>query len=233
MTHVLSKAVTAIPSMDKYSRFVRDNLFILKEMAEFSEEVGPISVDDYAENSDWADALPLITQHAPGVYSFPYLSPEFCKDLMLELDCMDYVVNDAEPEEAQIPELVFKSHCLSLHECLRSLWYDAGVTLAKVLFGQDPQNLRVIQAAKYTPENTPRGHWHTDADSDVTMVVALTNGHVGGGTMVHLGPLSPHIEIPQLPVGHAMFFNGKAMRHYGLPVTSGERNLLVHWSEVK
>ncbi|WAT31149.1 hypothetical protein [Pseudomonas sp. GXZC] len=233
MTHVLSKAITAIPSMDKYAGFIRRNLFIFKEMADFSEEVGPISAEDFASNSDWADALSQVTEHARGVYSFPYLSPEFCKALMLELDCMDYVVNEDEPEEAQIPELVFKHHCPALHECLRALWSDAGIALAKVLFGQDPHELRIIQAAKYTSENTPRGHWHADNDSDVTMVVALTAEHEGGGTKVHLGPFAKSVVVPQLPIGHAMFFNGKAMRHYGLPVTQGERNLLVHWSEVK
>lgn len=233
MTHVLSKPLTAIPSMDKYASRLRKRLDVLKEMAEYAEGVNPVSTEDYALASDWSDALRPITQHAPGVFSFPYLAPEFCKDLMLELDCMNYVVNEAEPEEAQIPELVFAHHCPSLHECLRALWHDAGITLAKVLFGQDPHKLRTIQAAKYTPENTPGGHWHADNDSDVTMVVALTNDHIGGGTKVHLGPFSKSVVVPQLPVGHAMFFNGKSMRHYGLPVTSGERNLLVHWSEVK
>ncbi|KPA96926.1 hypothetical protein [Pseudomonas asplenii] len=233
MSHILSKAVTAVPSLDKYADSLRARLDVLKEMAEYAENVQPISSADHALGSDWREALSMVTVHGEGVYSFPYLSPEFCRDLMLELDCMDYAVNEDEPEEAQIPELVFAHYCPVLHECLRALWYDAGTTLAKVLFGQDPQVLRVIQAAKYTTENTPRGHWHADNDSDVTMVVALTNDHLGGGTVVHRGPLSPCITVPQLPVGHAMFFNGKAMRHYGLPVTSGERNLLVHWSEVK
>lgn len=70
-------------------------------------------------------------------------------------------------------------------------------------------------------------------DSDVTLVVALTGTHKGGGTLVHTGPFTENILVPQLPVGHGMFFNGKANRHYGMPVIEGERNLLVHWSEVK
>lgn len=233
MTHVLSKALTAIPSMDKYASSLRRRLDVLQEMAEHAESIGPISSKDYTLASDWSDALRRVTQHATGVFTFPYLSPEFCRDLMLELDCMDYSVNEDENEAAQIPELIFSHHCPSLHECLRALWHNAAIPLAKVLFGQDPDQLRVIQAAKYTVDNTPRGHWHTDSDSDVTMVVALTNEHEGGGTVVHVGPFAEPVIVPQLPVGHAMFFNGKAMRHYGLPVTAGERNLLVHWSEVK
>lgn len=62
---------------------------------------------------------------------------------------------------------------------------------------------------------------------------SLTGHHTGGGTLVHAGPFENSVYVPQLPVGHAMFFNGKAHRHYGCAVTNGERNLLVHWSEIK
>ena len=152
---------------------------------------------------------------------------------MLELDCMEYSVNEEEPLEAQIPEVTFLTECKPLFDCLHSLWANAGIPLAKVLLGQDPSALKTIQAARYTPENTPRGHWHIDQDSDCTLVVALTETHEGGGTRVHAGPFENSVFVPQLPVGHAMFFNGKAHRHYGCAVTNGERNLLVHWSEIK
>ena len=231
--HVLSKALTAYPSMDKYHPDLRRILDTIKEMADHAEGVHPICGDDYTMTSEWGQAMAVITPYGNGVYSFPYLSEAFCKDLMLELDCMEYAVNEDEPEEAQIPEVSFGSECPSLYECLRSLWHNAGIPLAKVLMGQDPSVLRTIQAAQYTTGNTPRGHWHTDRDSDVTLVVALTATHEGGGTLVHTGPFEPNILVPQLPVGHGMFFNGKAHRHYGMPVTEGERNLLVHWSEVK
>jgi len=231
--HVLSKALTAYPSVDKYHPDLRRILGALKEMAEHAEGVKPISFEDYTQDSEWGQALSVITAYGHGVYSFPYLSEEFCKDLMLELDCMAYAVNEVEPEETQIPEVSFMTECPALYECLRSLWHNAGIPLAKVLMGQDPSELRTIQAAQYTVENTPRGHWHTDRDSDVTLVVALTRALTGGGTLVHSGPFEPNILVPQLPVGHGMFFSGKAHRHYGMPVTEGERNLLVHWSEVK
>lgn len=231
--HVLSKALTAYPSMDKYHPDLRRILDTIKEMAGHAEGIHPISGEDYTIGSEWGQAMGVITPYGHGVYSFPYLSEAFCKDLMLELDCMEYAVNPDEPEEAQIPEVSFATECPVLYECLRSLWHNAGIPLAKVLMGQDPSVLRTIQAAQYTMVNTPRGHWHTDRDSDVTLVVALTDAHQGGGTLVHTGPFEPNILVPQLPVGHGMFFNGKAHRHYGMPVTEGERNLLVHWAEVK
>lgn len=231
--HVLSKALTAYPSMDKYHPDLRRILDTIKEMAEHAESVHPISGVDYTAPSEWGQAMSVVTHYGHGVYSFPYLSEVFCRDLMLELDCMTYAVNDEESEEAQIPEVTFATECPVLYECLRSLWHNAGIPMAKVLMGIDPSELRTVQAAQYTVENTPRGNWHTDRDSDVTLVVALTGTHTGGGTLVHTGPFEPNILVPQLPVGHGMFFNGKAHRHYGMPVTEGERNLLVHWSEVK
>lgn len=231
--HVLSKAITAFSSLDKYHKDLRDVLDIFKEMADHAEEVEPLSAADYSATSGWAKALNVVTHYGHGIYSFPYLSEAFCKDLMLELDCMEYSVNEEEPVEAQIPEVTFLTECRPLFDCLYSLWANAGIPLAKVLMGQDPSVIKTIQAAQYTTENTPRGHWHNDKDSDVTLVVALTATHEGGGTLVHTGPFTENIVVPQLPVGHGMFFNGKAHRHYGMPVTAGERNLLVHWSEVK
>lgn len=231
--HVLSKALTAFSSLDKYHKDLRDVLDSLKELACYSEEVQPVSMDDYTQSSDWGKALAVVTHYGHGIYSFPYLSEAFCKDLMLELDCMDYRVNEEEPFEAQIPEVTFSTECPALFDCLYSLWANAGIPMAKVLMGQDPGVIKTIQAARYTPENTPRGHWHIDQDSDCTLVVALTGTHTGGGTLVHVGPFEKTVMVPQLPIGHGLFFNGKSHRHYGTPVISGERNLLVHWSEIK
>ncbi|TKK39931.1 hypothetical protein PflCFBP13517_18205 [Pseudomonas fluorescens] len=231
--HVLSKALTAYSSLDKYHPDLRAQLDILKEMSEYAEGQHPLSSADFTQESEWGRALSIFTSYGHGVYSLPYLSETFCRDLMLELDCMSYSVNEAEPYEAQIPEVTLLTECRALFDCLHSLWANAGIPIAKVLLGQDPSVLQTIQAARYTPDNTPCGHWHNDQDSDVTLVVALTDTHTGGGTLVHTGPFSENIVVPQLPVGHGMFFNGKAHRHYGMPVTSGERNLLVHWSEVK
>ncbi|WPK27820.1 hypothetical protein [Pseudomonas phage phiPstE] len=55
----------------------------------------------------------------------------------------------------------------------------------------------------------------------------------GGGTMVYRGPFAPAVEVPQNETGWAMLFCGKTTQHYGIPVIEGERNLLVHWSEIK
>lgn len=45
--------------------------------------------------------------------------------------------------------------------------------------------------------------------------------------------LGEPFEVPQLPVGHAMLFQGSRTLHKGREVTEGARNLLVFWSELK
>lgn len=234
MSTVLSNAVTGIASVDKYHPLLREHLFILKEMAEYAEEHGGITPADFDESSQWQAFLnDCVICHAPGVYSVAYLSPKYCAEILHEVSKFKHVVNEDEPLDAQIPEVVFQNEHKVLYEVFRSFWADAGVAYAKVLMNLEPANLTSVQAACYEPQEIDRGHWHIDQDSDVTLVVALNDDHEGGGTMAHQGPFAMPIKVPQNEVGWAMFFKGKTTLHYGLPVTKGERHLLVHWSEIK
>lgn len=101
--------------------------------------------------------------------------------------------------------------------------------LAYILTGLSTGSCVSIQAAKYRPYNTPHGCWHTDRDSEMTLVVALSDDHKGGGTEVYQGPLKETIVVPQLAKGWGMLFPGRTNEHMGLPVTEGTRHLLVHW----
>lgn len=234
MSTVLTQATTGIASVDKYHPLLREHLTTLKEMAQYAEDNGGITPADFSEVSDWQKFLDdCVVCHAPGVYSVAYLHPRYCADILHEVLKFKHEPNLEEPLEAQIPEVVFQNDHKVLYEVFRSFWADAGIPLAKVLFNLEPDILTSVQAAMYAPSETPRGHWHTDRDSDVTLVVALNDDHSGGGTMVHQGPFAMPIEVPQNLPGWAMFFKGKTTLHYGLPVTEGERHLLVHWSEIK
>lgn len=234
MSTVLTHAVTGIASVDKYHPLLREHLAVLKEMAEYAEENGGISPEKFSESSDWQKFLDdCVICHAPGIYSVAYLSPRYCAEVLHEVRKFKHEPNLEEPEEAQIPEVVFGSEHKVLYEVFRSFWADAGIAYAKVLFNLEPDVLMSVQAACYAPTETPQGHWHTDRDSDVTLVVALNDDHKGGGTMAAQGPFFPDVEVPQNLPGWGMFFKGKTTLHYGLPVTEGERHLLVHWSEVK
>lgn len=234
MSRVLDNAVTGIASVDKYHPALRSRLAILKEMAQFADDHQGIDSTLFSESSLWQEFLDsCVVCHSPGVYSVAYLAPAYCAEIVKEVNKFDHVVNDLEPDVAQIPEVVFQDQHPVLFEVFRSFWHDAGLAYAKVLLNLEPENLTTVQAARYLPTETPGGFWHTDRDSDVTLVVALNDDLEGGGTMVHRGPFFPLLEVPQNDVGWAMLFLGKTTLHYGIPVASGERHLLVHWSEVK
>jgi len=82
-----------------------------------------------------------------------------------------------------------------------------------------------IQIANYNLAETGVGHWHHDETSDISVVVPLNTGsYTGGGTEFHnYGKLKP------LPNGHGLIFPSFTHAHRGLPVSEGDRYLLVFW----
>lgn len=227
---MIQNIATVIPSVDKLAPELLAALPAIKRLSEYAT--------GYAQHGIAADrntVRALITEHVvgSGVYSFPFYSPEHCAAVMLELRPLSYDVNNAEPHEAQIKECVLQHECRPLYDCAAVLWRAVCPALAMLLWNLEPETISSIQAAKYTPETTAGTDWHTDAESDVTLVVALTDTHEGGGTAVHRGFYQgADVFVKSLPIGHAMFFLGRTMLHKGLPVTDGERNLLVHWTNL-
>ena len=181
-------------------------------------------------------ALRWINDHTirPGIYTMPFLSPEYCDLLLAEANVMSgYEVNPGEEIPFQIPELVLQERCITLAECLSTIFHEVYGPICNVLMGIDPTELRTVQFAKYQPNEVGHGNWHVDVDSDVSVVVSLNPGEfTGGGTDLRTGPLAS-IEVPALPKGHALLFNGKTTLHRGRAVTEGRRDLLVFWSEIK
>lgn len=208
---------------------------VLAEMLEYMDTHGPILKGrDFAPDSQWGRFFrENVIQYAPGVFAVRYLNPIYCHKLLAELEAVEYTVNEEEPEDAQIPEVVLEYVCPSLWLALRGLHDGYIKPLVQVLMGLELGESVSIQAARYTPENTPHGCWHTDRDSEVTLVVALSDTHSGGGTKVYQGPLTKPVVVPQLRTGWAMLFAGRTNEHMGLPVTEGTRNLLVHWNKLE
>ena len=243
-SHVLLKAATAIPSKDKLHPTIKPLVPVFEQMAQAAEDRHGLTRLDLYNRLDWFDALTKsVTEYGlklgdgfegrTGVYSFPFLRHEYVEDLLNEVAAMSFAVNPDEEALVQIPEITLQDNCPSLHQCLHSLFLHVVKPLAAVLYGLEPKFMQSIQFAQYTPENTAHGHWHHDEDSDITLVVALTDHHKGGGTMVKPQGLGEAFMVPQLPVGHAMLFQGSRFLHYGLPVTEGARNLLVFWSTLR
>lgn len=172
-----------------------------------------------------------LTEHANGVYSFPVLSKEYCNKLLYEAGKMKYQVNEEEEIYAQIPEAVVIEFNEKLHNKLQCMFYDVVSPLSKIIYSTEPNVLNSVQFAKYEPTTVKNGNWHLDDDSDITLVVALSDKHVGGGTIIKPYGIGEEFVVPQLPVGHALLFRGKHYMHKGLPVEEGTRNILVFWSE--
>lgn len=216
---------------DKLAPGLWDGIEILDQMIayadEFNQPVGPLALK---ENPKWRNFLAAnVVLEAPGVYSVRYLHPDFCTSMLTHFEAFQYAVNELEPEDARIPELTLMDNDYALYNCLRGLYRAYMAKLVQVLYGIEVGDCQAIQAARYRPTNTPHGCWHLDEDSEVTLVVALSNDHEGGGTAVYQGPFQKPAVVPQLSPGWGMLFNGRSRLHMGLPVTKGTRNLLVHW----
>lgn len=245
--HVLSRAAIAVASMEKYHPALIGHIPVLKEMAEAAEELNGLTWEELEVSPKWLNTLgSVVTEYgnqsaedaphkgyASGVYSIPFLTPEYCEELLNEIALMSFAVNPDEEAEVQIPEITLKDNCPNLHSGLHGLFNHVVNPLSAILFQLEQTKMSSIQFAQYRPDNTACGHWHHDRDSDITLVVALSDFHKGGGTMVKPQGLGKPFEVPQLPQGHAMLFQGSRTLHMGLPVTEGARNILVFWSELK
>lgn len=224
---MINNVATVIPSKDKYHPRLLAALPAIQRVAE------ALNADKLFLAGDYITLKQLLTKYPNGVYTFPFYSVEHCAGIMGDLADLSYDVNNEEPHEAQIRECVLEHECVPMYNCAAVLWQAVCPALAFILWNVEPETIASIQAAKYTPETTAGTDWHTDASSDVTLVVALTDTHGGGGTGVKPGLFAgDDFEVPALPIGHAMFFLGRTTLHKGLPVTSGERNLLVHWTNL-
>lgn len=224
-----------VPTDDLLHPRLIPHLSAIRQMgaAEMLKEGGTDWRDLRDMEDKYRDATEIIWRENDSVFTMPILSPETCAALVRASTLFKFQKNEEEEPDFQIPEVVLKHECMGLHASLAVLFDLTLVPIARLLFGIEPDNLRSIQYAQYRRTETGHGNWHVDIDSDFTVVVALSDTHIGGGTEVKGHGFATPFEVPQLPVGHAMIFPGKLYLHRGMPVTSGVRNLLVFWSEVK
>ncbi|WYW04323.1 2OG-Fe(II) oxygenase [Pseudomonas phage vB_PpuP-Kurepalu-1] len=237
--HLLANGLTAIPCEAWLHPQLRHHLPALTSMARLAEEHGnniepladSITEPGHLAALQWLERHKLLT----GVYSIPMFCPYYCDLLVAEADKMGeevgYEPNPAEEAAFQIPELVLSTICPTLFTGLSVLFERAANPLCQLLYGEAPCVHSSIQFARYEPRGTSHGNWHTDQDSDTTLVISLQpEKFSGGGTDIRTGPLSFE-TIPKLPKGHGLLFQGRATLHRGRAVRSGRRDLLVFWTE--
>lgn len=202
---------------------------------EFCNKSGITRDNDRWKSYKWAYDQLISSQQmtlAGPVYSIPLIDSQVCNNLIIHGEHIakdgGWARNPCEPEEVQIPEIVLAQRSPATFKMLEGLIRYINVFHA-ILYQRVPQSVSSIQFTKYTPETTNQGNWHHDLDSDFTVVVSLNPDlFEGGGTEVIADPMRT-IQIPPLPAGHALIFNGKMIRHRGMEVTKGSRYLLTYW----
>ena len=98
-----------------------------------------------------------------------------------------------------------------------------------------PEGCRItlLCVRKYSPEGRPSIGWHTDSDSDLSVVIFLGNEPEGGGDFEYMesspGSLDKKrvIERRDQVEGSALVFRGCNILHRTTPVTSGSRYSIV------
>ena len=176
-----------------------------------------------------------VTQLAEGVFTVPWLTPEFCHQLTQCFPSSAYAPNQDEDYAAQIPEIILAEHSQLLDARLEHLFDMTLRPLVHLLTGQPIVDITSIQLARYEPDRVKEGCYHTDEDSDITVTVPLNDDYLGGGLSIYpsFGISSkPAITVPKLPVGTATIFRGRTMLHKGLKIEAGVKHLLVFWMKV-
>lgn len=158
------------------------------------------------------------------------MDKEYCSSLVDKLKSHEFTVNEDEDEYYQIPEVVIK---YSDSELFLELEYAFNNYIAKYLqtirFKKE-FNINSIQFAKYSATGEiSKGNWHYDEDSDSTVVIYLNDDYEGGGTQFKTDADDNIVTIDKFEVGDSVFFNGRVVPHRGLPVTKGDRYILVFW----
>jgi len=166
------------------------------------------------------------------VYVLPFLSPEYCYELVEEARRLGRTYgwrpNPDEQAAYQIPEIVLAHADPSLAGEVQRLLPFLNVWIA-LAYQTEASRIASIQFAKYTPDDTPNGNWHHDRDSQFSAVVSLAPElHQGGGTELRES-VTKGLSVGPLQSGYMMLFNGKLIQHRGMAVERGVRHLLVFW----
>lgn len=185
---------------------------------------------EFADNTKPSEIpiFDVITRHFDDVFSLPLFSKEYCNMILDEIQNIKsqkkFKADNEENEKVQIQEFVLLDNCPKWYFGLLGLIYEKINTIFSALYSRVVRDAN-IQLANYNTREISKTTWHHDGDYEISMVVPLNSGeYTGGGTEFwNKGTIDP------LPTGHALIFPTFSNFHRGLPVTEGDRYLLVFW----
>jgi 2OG-Fe(II) oxygenase superfamily len=161
------------------------------------------------------------------------MTPAECDALLDNIAEYDFAPNLEEGVEYRIEEAVLETVDPGAYESLKEFLLPVLNAYCLMINSTPITKVVSFQIAKYRPEGTPGTGWHHDKESDFTAVISLNpENFEGGGTGFRMAPHAT-VDVPPLAKGQAVMFNGRSVQHRGLPVTSGERLLLVCWCSTK
>lgn len=167
------------------------------------------------------------------VYDLPMLSKVECDYIINCASHYDFTPNLEEGAEYRIEEAIIDRVDPELYAHLIDTLLPKLNAYCLVINSTPITKVDSLQIAKYRPDGTAGTGWHHDKTSDFTCVISLNPGEFeGGGTGVRLAPHATW-NIAPLAKGNGLIFNGRSVQHRGLPVTKGERLLLVCWCSTR
>jgi hypothetical protein len=165
---------------------------------------------------------------APDLYSFPFLSRAFVNFLVEVSD----QVGRWEPEEGDeygAPELRLRKISPGLEDVFADIIKRHVNPLLRHLYlgCYEIGWLQPPFLIRYDMHRQQDMGLHHDAESELTICVALNDDFEGG----HLDFPRQGVSSCDVPVGHALMFPGGLTHlHRALPITSGERRTLTIWT---
>lgn len=163
------------------------------------------------------------------VYRLPVLSPDNCDAIAQAAASYDFTPNLQEQPDYRINEAMLEVVDKGLYDLLTEHMMPLLNAYCLIINSCPITKVESLQIAKYNPTETAGTGWHHDKVSDFTCVVSLNpDDFEGGGTGVRLAP-NLSVDVAPLQKGYGLIFNGRSVQHRGLPVTAGERLLLVCW----
>ena len=172
--------------------------------------------------------VPMIASSA---FVLPVLSEAGCQAILDRSQAYEWAENhDGEAEPYRMLEAVYSAVDPQFGTMLHSVLMSGLAPWWMMIRGRLPTRTASLQLAQYSADDRAEGAAHCDRDSNYSCVISL-NPHEfeGGGTTVIDG-LVGEFNIPKLPQGYGLFFDGRDVIHKGAPVTKGTRKLLVSWS---